>query len=90
MAKPIFADGAMVIFSLVLFLWALHLFRHPETLTPDKFLYRWLYNRFVGLTEFGDKENIRLTSRQIKRYAFFVMIVASFGIIYWLNKLFSP
>ncbi len=90
MTKPDFWDGVMIIFSLLLFLWSLHLFRHPETLTPDKFLYRWLYNRFVGLTEFGDKEDVHLTTRQIRRYAVFVMGVSVFGIVYWMYKLFFP
>ncbi len=87
MTKQNFVDSVMVIFSLSLFFWSLRLFRHPEGLTSDKFLYRWLYNRFVGLTEFGDKENIHLTASQIKRYAILVMLVAVFGIAYWMHKL---
>lgn len=85
-----FTNGVMTVFSLLLFLWSLHLFRHLESLTPDKFLYRWLYNRFVGLTEFGDKEDIHLTTNQIKRYAIFVMMVSVFGVAYWMHELFFP
>ena len=78
-----FTDVVMMVFSFTLFLWSLRLFRNPEILTPDKFLYRWLYNRFVGLTEFDGEGKPCLTHRQVKTYALFVMMVSILGILIW-------
>jgi len=87
MTRQDFANSMMVIFSLSLLLWGFRLFRHPEVLTPDKFLYQWLYNRFFSLTESKNTEKIHLTTGQIKGYAIFVMLVSVFGVAYWTYEL---
>ena len=83
------AELIMVSISFALFLWSFRLFRNPEKLTSDSFLYRWIYNRFVGLTRYGEENEPRLAAKQIRIYTLFVVIISIFGIIFWGYKLLT-
>jgi len=84
---PNLAELVMIAISVALFLWSFRLYRNPKKLTSDSFLYRWLYNRFVGLTRYGEDNEPRLNTKQIRIYSLFVVIISILGITFWGYKL---
>ena len=62
-----------ILLSVGIMIWALYLYFRPQRLTPNKFLYRWIYNRFYC---WKGCDTPYLSIKQIKGYALSVILLS--------------
>ena len=62
-----------ILLSIGIMMWGLYLYFRPQRLTPNKFLYRWIYNRFYC---WMGCDTPYLSIKQIKGYALSVILLS--------------
>lgn len=70
----------LTLMGLAMALWGLLLWFKPDSLRPDSYMYRHIYFRFFS---WGRKAKgpVELTARQIRIYAFLVIVVGVIGVV---------